>query len=214
MLLHVGFEVEARHVLGPAHVTYEPLVIKMDGSDVPSHVFVGFECSAAVVAGIVTVFTVSAYMVLVGPLVVVGLLAHLADKAPLVSVDDQVVAVGLCSLESLVAVGTHVAALVGVHLHVALEILLGGRLIHTLGALVAARGTMLEHAVHVETDLLCEHFAAVITLVFSVPGRDAKVHVVEVLVKLLLSAEHQATVTAGVSLSDPSGVTFLPPPST
>lgn len=214
MLLHVGLEVEARHVLGPAHVTYEPLVIKVDGSDVPGHVFVGLECGTAVVAGIVTVFTVSAYVVLVGPLVVVSLLAHLADKAPLVGVDDQVVAIGLCGLESLVAVGTHVAALVGVHLHVALEVLLGGRLVHTLGALVAARGPVLEHTVHVEADLLREHLATVVTLVFSMPGSDAKVHVIEVLVKLLLSAEHQATVSAGVSLPDPPGVAFLPPPPT
>lgn len=190
MLLHMRFQVEARHVLGTTYVTYKPLVIKMDSSDVPSHMFVSLECSTTVVAGIVTVFTVGAYVVLVGTFVVVCLLAHLTYKPPLVGVNDQMIAEGLCSLQSFVAVRTHVAPLIGVHLHVALQVLLCGCLVHTLRALVAARGPVLEHAMHIEADLLCEHFATVITLVFPMPGCNAKVHVVKVLVKLLLSAEH------------------------
>ena len=132
----------------------------------------------------------STYVVLVGTFVVVCLLAHLALKATLVGVDDQVIAEGFSCLEFLVAVRTLVLPLIGVHLHVTFEVLLGGRLIHTQGALVATWSSMLEHAVYIEAYLLCEYFPTVITDVFPMPGCNTKVHVVEVLIKFLLSAEH------------------------
>lgn len=214
MLLHMGLEVEACHVLGSTNVTYETFIVEVDGPDVPGHVLVSLERCTTVVTGIVTVFTVSTYVILVGTFVVICLLAHLTDEAPLVCVDDKMIAEGLCSLESLVAVGTHVLPLIGVHLHVALKVLLGGRLIHTLRALVAAWGPVFKHAVHIEADLLGEHLATIITLVLPMPGCNTEVRVIEVLIKLFLSTEHQATISAGVSLPDPSGVSLFPPPST
>ena len=190
MLLHMSLEIKACHVLGTTHITYKPFVVEMDGPDVSSHMLVSLESRTTVVTGIVPEFTVGAYVVLVGTLVIVRLLTHLADKAALVGVNDQVVAIRLGCLESLVAVRTHKLSLIGVHLHVALEVLLGGRLVHTLGALVASWSTMLEHAVHIEAYLLCKYFATVITGMLPMPGSNAQVHVVEVLIKFLLSAEH------------------------
>lgn len=212
MLLHMRLEIKARHVLGTAHITYKSFVVEVDSPDVSCHVLVSLKGRTAVITSIVPEFTVSAYVVLIGTLVVVRLLAHLADKAALIGMNDQVIAVRLSRLESLVTVWTHELSLIGVHLHVALEVLLGGRLIHTLRALVASRSPMLEHAVYIEAYLLREHFATVITGVLPMPGGNAKVHVVEVLIKFLLSAERHAADITGVSLPYPASVTLLAPP--
>lgn len=190
MFSHMTLKVEARHMLGTTHITYESLVIEMNSSNMSSYMFISLESCTTVVTGIVPEFTVSAYVILVGTFVVVCFLAHLADKTTFVGVDDHVVAEGFSSLESLVAVRAHVTPLVGVHLHVTLEVLLGRGFIHTLGALVATWCPVLEHAVYIEAYLLGENLATVVTSVFPVPGCNAKVHVIEVLIKFFLSAEH------------------------
>lgn len=98
MDLKVRSQVGAGHVLCAAHVTDEPFVPKVHGTNVTCHILVGLEGGTTVLAREASSGTVGAAVILIQAALVKSFMALVAAIAALVGVQNHVVSVCLQAL--------------------------------------------------------------------------------------------------------------------
>ncbi|MPC35826.1 hypothetical protein E2C01_029263 [Portunus trituberculatus] len=192
MGFHVPSKVGAGHVLSATDVTDESLVSEVNRPDVARHILVGLEGSTTVLAGEAAGRAVSAAVVFIQGTLVERLVTLVTAVAPLIGVQDHVVAVGLLALQAFVAHLTHMCQLTSVHLHVVQP----WTLVITLVALVAAWRPVSEFLVGAQASLLIKGLPTGLALVLRLPGGQTQVDLLVVHTGFQQALEHLTTLRA------------------